>query len=358
MSNRKTIINQLARERVATHEELAWLIRTADESTLEWASGLAREITSEYYGRRVYLRGLVEVSNRCARGCYYCGLRTENLDLERYELSEEEILECCLRACKEGGLRSVVLQGGERSNLSERVASVVRKLKAAMPDVAVTLSFGEQEPEVYALWRDAGADRYLLRHETASKEHYNLLHPKSMSYEHRIESLDVLHELGYQRGAGFMVGSPFQTERELALEIEFLGRLQPEMVGIGPFIPQSATPFAGMKRGGVEQTLLMISLVRLVLPKALIPATTALASADESGTIKGLRAGANVIMPNVTPTRYREAYAIYDGKKSSGTESMEGIAALQAELQRAGFSAAMERGDHPDFVRPTGKLNL
>jgi biotin synthase len=312
--------------------------------------GLAREVAVENYGHGVFVRGLVEVSNRCAGGCYYCGLRAENRNVNRYSLSEEEIVGAC-RDGYELGLRSVVLQGGEVYDKAEMVASVVRKVKANMPDVAVTLSLGEQTSEVYDLWRKAGADRYLLRHETATKEHYARLHPERMSYDNRQRCLADLKSMGYQVGAGFMVGSPFQSEDELAREIEYLVGLQPQMVGIGPYIPQCDTPFADQKRGGVEQTLLMVALTRLALPKALIPSTTALASSDQQGMTRGILAGANVVMPNITPPQYRADYAIYDGKKSSGTEAGEGLLQLADELQAIGYEAVLSRGDHLDFMK-------
>lgn len=349
MSRNGKILDYLAAHNEASHKELVGIITYADEATLDYASGLAREIASEVFAHKVYLRGLVEISNRCSCNCYYCGLRAENSHILRYALSDEEIL----RACEEGyglGLRSLVLQGGEMRGNAESVADVVRKIKRTMPDVAVTLSLGEQSEEVYALWREAGADRYLLRHETATEEHYAQLHPATQSHRRRLRCLEVLRDLGYQIGAGFMVGSPFQTAEELAREVEFLLALRPEMVGIGPFIPQSDTPFAKMKRGGVEQTLLMLSLARIALHKALIPSTTALATSDERGMVRGVLAGANVVMPNITPQHYRSQYAIYDGKKSSGSESGEGIRMLQEELEEVGYTAAMERGDHPDFV--------
>lgn len=350
MSRNGKILEWLAAHKEVSHKELTGLIGSADGWMLDYAAGLAREIVSEVYGRKVYLRGLVEISNRCAGGCYYCGLRAENSNVARYTLSDGEMLE----SCKEGyrlGLRSFVLQGGEVVGNAESVADVVRKIKQTMPYVAVTLSLGEQSEEIYALWREAGADRYLLRHETATKEHYARLHPERQTYEGRMRCLRVLRSLGYQVGAGFMVGSPYQREDELARDVEFLLELRPEMVGIGPFIPQSNTPFANMKRGGVEQTLLMLSLVRIALPKVLLPATTALASSDESGTVRGVLAGANVVMPNITPPQYRPHYAIYDGKKSIGSESGEGLRLLQEELNGVGYTAAMERGDHPDFVK-------
>lgn len=349
MSAYKPILNWLATHHEASQKELVGLLRSADDEVLGYASGLAREVADDVFGKSVYVRGLLEISNRCSGGCYYCGLRAENVSLARYTLSEEEIL----KACHEGyaqGLRSFVLQGGEVHDRAEDIAAVVRRIKSEMPDVAVTLSLGEQPTKTYALWREAGADRYLLRHETATKEHYERLHPARMSHENRLRCLGELRALGYQVGAGFMVGSPYQSEYELAREVEFLLDFRPEMVGIGPFIPQHSTPFADMARGGVEQTLLMVSLARLALPKALIPSTTALASSDENGMIRGILAGANVVMPNITPERYRPDYAIYDGKKSVGTESGEGIELLRRELESVGYAAAMVRGDHPDFV--------
>lgn len=350
MNNYKEILERLASGREVPAAEVKSLIDRPEESLLAYAGGLAREVAVQSFSNGVYLRGLVEVGSHCVGGCYYCGLRAENRALVRYELSNEEIM----ASCREGyalGFRSFVLQGGERYDRSESVAEVVRMIKSEMPEVAVTLSLGEQSREVYALWRQAGADRYLLRHETATREHYERLHPARMTHESRLRCLQELREEGYQIGAGFMVGSPYQTTKELAAELEFLATLRPEMVGIGPFIPQSATPFAGMSSGDVATTLLMISLVRLTLPKALIPATTALASKDENGTVRGVMAGANVVMPNLTPHRYRAGYAIYDGKKSIGSEAAEGVEILSEMLHKVGYEARMTRGDHPDFCK-------
>lgn len=349
MTNYKEILERLALTGEVTFGDAKSLIERGDECVSDYAAGLAREVAAEHFANGVYLRGLVEVGSYCSGGCFYCGLRAENCSLERYELSEEEILE----ACREGyglGFRSFVLQGGQRGDRVQSVTDVVRSIKQEMPSIAVTLSLGEQSRATYEAWREAGADRYLLRHETATRQHYERLHPERMSYDNRLRCLYDLRSLGYQIGAGFMVGSPYQGAEELAREIEFLGGLRPEMVGIGPFIPQSATPFAGMPSGSVEQTLLMISLVRLALPKALIPATTALASKDENGTARGVLAGANVVMPNLTPQKYRAGYAIYDGKKSMGSEAAEGVAILSELLHRIGYEAIMSRGDHPDFI--------
>ena len=251
-------------------------------------------------------------------------------------MTSEEIVE----TCREGyslGLRTFVLQGGQVRDRVEKVESVVRTLKAEFPDAAVTLSLGEQPREVYERWRRAGADRYLLRHETASERHYGLLHPERMNFHHRRECLGWLKELGYWVGAGMMVGSPWQRSEDLVADLHYLRELRPEMVGIGPFMPQSDTPLGEWPRGSVERTLLMVALVRLLLPTAMIPATTALASADGEGTLRGLLAGANVVMPNLTPQKYRAQYAIYDHKKSTGSEAAEGIDALRIALENINY---------------------
>ena len=351
MTNYRDILRRLTLGEGVTSREIEGSVALAEDGrVLDYARGLAREVRTEWFGNKVFIRGLVEISNRCSGGCYYCGLRSDNYRVERYELSEDEIVE----SCREGyglGLRSFVLQGGERRNITEQTARVVSRIKAEMPDVAVTLSLGEQSRSTYERWRRVGADRYLLRHESATPEHYATLHPERMRWEERVACLDVLAELGYQRGAGFMVGTPGQTTAMLAHEVEFLRTMAPQMVGIGPFIPQGDTPFGGMPRGSVEQTLMMLSLVRMALPKTLMPSTTALATTAEQGTRLGILSGANVVMPNITPRRYRASYAIYDGKKSSGTEAAEGLERLAEELHAIGYEATFGRGDHPDFQR-------
>ena len=326
------IIDTLCRGEMPSEEALAHLIEECDEESVSRVCRAAQAVTEERFGRRVWLRGLVEVWSRCEGGCRYCGLRAENCDLVRYEMSSEEIIGACREAYRLG-LRTFVLQGGQVRDRVEKVESIVRRLKEEFADVAVTLSLGEQTREAYERWRRAGADRYLLRHETASEEHYKELHPERMNFHHRRECLAWLKELGYQTGAGMMVGSPHQRVEDLVADLRYLRELRPEMVGIGPFMPQADTPMAAHPRGSVERTLLMVALVRLMLPDAMIPATTALASASESGTLRGVMAGANVVMPNVTPLRYREHYVIYDHKKQTGSEAAEGIAGLAADLQ-------------------------
>ncbi len=342
------IVDRLRAEGRLSREDYARLLREYDSSTLDYIGRVAREVKEQTFGNGVYLRGLVEISNRCSCGCYYCGLRAENQSVVRYSMSADEILASCATGYR-AGLRTFVLQGGEVKGREDFVAEVVRQIKAQFEGVAVTLSLGEQPTEVYELWRRAGADRYLLRHESAVKEHYEQIHPPRMSFEGRHKCLAELRRLGYQIGAGFMVGVAGQTVDVLVEEMKLLEELRPEMVGIGPFMPQADTPLGGQPRGGVELTLLLLSMARLVLPESLIPATTALATAEGSGTIKGVLAGANVVMPNITPACYREQYAIYDGKKSSGTECVEGIEKLDRELAEVGCRVDLSRGDHPKF---------
>ena len=326
------IIDSLRQGKVPSDQSLVRLIEECDRESVDRVCRAARATSEEHFGRRVWLRGLVEVWSRCEGGCRYCGLRAENRELCRYEMTSEEIVE----TCREGyslGLRTFVLQGGQVRDRVTMVEDVVRTLKAEFPDAAVTLSLGEQPREAYERWRRAGADRYLLRHETASERHYGLLHPERMNFHHRRECLGWLKELGYQTGAGMMVGSPHQRAEDLVADLGYLADLQPDMVGIGPFMPQGQTPFAEWPRGSVERTVLMVALVRLLLPTAMIPATTALASADGEGTVRGVLAGANVVMPNLTPQQYRAQYAIYDHKKSTGSEAAEGIDALRIALE-------------------------
>ena len=344
------IVDRLAAQGGLSQQEYIALLTDYDRSTLDYAAEKARVVREQHFGRGVYLRGLVEVSNICSCGCYYCGLRAQNSRVVRYAMTADEIV----GACEQGygaGLRTFVLQGGQVAGREEFVAEVVRRIKSQMPNVAVTLSLGEHPTEVYALWRKAGADRYLLRHESANAELYRAIHPQGMSFENRHRCLAELRGLGYQIGAGFMVGVPDQTPQVLAEEMKLLEQLRPEMVGIGPFIPQSDTPFGDKPRGSVELTLLLLSIVRLVLPEVLLPATTALATAGQDGTLQGILAGANVVMPNITPLCYRDKYAIYDGKKSSGSESVEGVALLQQKIETIGYEVDWSRGDHPQFAQ-------
>ncbi len=315
------------------------------EAVREYAAGLARDVTLSVFGDAVFIRGLIECSNHCRNDCLYCGIRRSNSRVERYRLSLEEILACC-GAGYGLGFRTFVLQGGEDGFFTDaRLVAIVEAIRAAHPDCAVTLSFGERSPESYARLRRAGADRYLLRHETADAGHYSRLHPEGMTLASRIACLRELKRLGFQTGAGFMVGSPFQTPETLAADLLFLRDVGPEMVGIGPFLPHRDTPFAGHIPGDVDLTLFMVSLARLVLPHALLPATTALGTAREGGREGGILSGANVVMPNLSPVGVRERYMLYDGKVGSGLEAAENVAGLRESLARIGRRVMVGRGD-------------
>lgn len=314
--------------------------------SMEYIKEEAVKIRKKYYGTKVFTRGLIEFTNYCKNNCYYCGIRRDNRNIERYRLTEKEILDCCANGEKLG-FRTFVLQGGEDPwYTEERIADIVRKIKKAHPDCAITLSVGEKSKETYQTWKEAGADRYLLRHETSNEEHYHMLHPDSMHLSNRKKCLYELKELGYQVGAGFMVGSPGQTWEHLAEDLVFLQELQPQMVGIGPFIPHHDTRFANEKAGSVELTLKLLSVIRLLLPKALLPATTALGTLDPLGREKGLCAGANVVMPNLSPVENRKQYELYDNKICTGDEAAKCKNCLSARVRSAGYELVEDRGDY------------
>ncbi len=298
-----------------------------------------------YYGRNIFTRGLIEFTNYCKNNCYYCGIRNGNHNAVRYRLSKEEILECCVQGYALG-FRTFVLQGGEDPYYTdERVIEIIKEIKEKYPDCAVTLSIGEKGLESYQKFRLAGADRYLLRHETANEEHYQSLHPQNMHLSERKECLWNLKKLGYQVGAGFMVGSPNQTIETLAEDLVFLQELQPEMVGIGPFIPHRDTQFRNEPAGSVEFTLFLLSLIRIILPKVLLPATTALGTMDAMGREKGVEHGANVVMPNLSPMSRRRQYDLYDNKISMNEEAAEGKELLRKRMEKIGYCLVDVRGD-------------
>lgn len=306
----------------------------------------ADAIRKEYYGKKVFFRGLIEFSSYCKNNCYYCGINGRNKKAVRYRLSPKEILECCEKGYALG-FRTFVLQSGEDLYYTDDIlCGIIHEIKIRFPDSAVTLSIGEKSEESYKRYFEAGADRYLLRHETADAAHYGKLHPKDMSLENRKQCLYNLKKIGYQVGAGFMVGSPFQTTGNLADDIIFLRDFKPHMVGIGPFIPHSDTIFAHEKAGSEKLTLVMLSLVRLVLPDALIPATTALGTIDPLGREKGIQAGANVVMPNLSPTEHRRDYSLYDNKICTGDEAAECVACLSKRILSVGYEPDFSRGDH------------
>ena len=324
-------------------EDFLRLLKT-DEYDQELFSSAVR-LRQKYYGNDVYLRGLIEISSYCKNDCYYCGIRKGNRQAQRYRLSEEEILECA-RQGYELGFRTFVLQGGEDPWFTdERICGIVSQIKAEHPDCAVTLSLGEKERSSYQAYFDAGADRYLLRHETADPEHYSLLHPAGMSLSARKQCLWDLKEIGYQVGSGFMVGSPWQTLEHLIADIRFLQELEPDMIGIGPYINHRDTPFGGMESGSLDLCLRMLGILRHVFADALIPATTALGTIHPQGRELGLLAGANVVMPNLSPVSVRKKYELYDNKICTGEEAAECRGCLQRRVSSAGFEIVVDRGD-------------
>lgn len=339
----------------AGKKELSGIIRyfraeTPQEELSELAA-CANRLREKHYGRRVYFRGLIEFSSHCRKDCYYCGIRKSNFNARRYRLSEEEILSCCQNGYNLG-FRTFVLQSGEDSYFTdERLCSLVAEIKQRFADCAVTLSVGERRSDSYKRLYDAGADRYLLRHETADVAHYDKLHPPMMSLENRKQCLYSLKEIGYQVGAGFMVESPFQTFDTLAEDLIFLRDLKPHMIGIGPFIPHKYTRFAGLDTPSSGRTVVMLSLIRIMLPKVLLPSTTALGTIDPQGREKGLKAGANVVMPNLSPVAYRSDYSLYDNKICTGEEAAECLHCLTNRIESAGFEPDFSRGDHVDLQK-------
>ena len=329
------LIAKLRDERNLPDEGLAILIDS--EEATENLGVEADKIRRKIYGDAVYIRGLIEMTNYCKNDCYYCGIRRSNLNATRYRLTEEEIMECC----REGyalGFRTFVLQGGEDLYFNdERMCKIVAEIRKNYPDVAITLSLGEKTRESYQKLFDAGANRYLLRHETADNEHYHKIHPAELSPENRKKCLFDLKEIGYQVGSGFMVGSPFQTTANLVADLRFLQKLDPDMIGIGPFIPHEKTPFADKKQGELTLVLRMVSILRLMFPHALLPATTALGTIHPQGRELGLKAGANVVMPNLSPVSVRKLYDLYENKICTGEESAQCRGCLEMRVRNAGY---------------------
>ena len=302
-------------------------------------------LRQKYYDNKVFVRGLIEFTNYCKNNCLYCGIRRDNHQVERYRLTMEEILECCEQGA-ELGYQTFVLQGGEDPYFTdERMVEIIKAIKANYPNHALTLSIGEKSYNTYKKFKDAGADRYLLRHETANEAHYQKLHPREMSLRNRMRCLYDLKSLGFQTGAGFMVGAPGQTMETLADDLIFLQELKPEMVGIGPFIPHHETPFAHEPSGSVELTLFLLSVIRIMLPSVLLPATTALGTAAGDGRERGMLAGANVVMPNLSPVKNRKMYELYDNKICTGDESAQCRMCLERRMSGVGFEVVSDRGD-------------
>lgn len=326
--------------------EWTQLLSTYTPSEREYAADVARSIAQREFGRSIYIRGIVEFTSYCRNDCLYCGLRRSNSCAQRYRLTAQEIMDSCAEGYA-AGFRTFVLQGGEDAYFDDAyMCAIVADIRAAYPDCAITLSLGERSAESYARLRAAGADRYLLRHETASPEHYALLHPPEQRLDSRMKCLEELKRLGYQTGCGCMVGSPYQTAAELARDMAFMSEFRPEMIGIGPFIPHRDTPFREYPAGSVELTLFMLSLCRIMLPRVLLPATTALGTLDGSGRKRGVQAGANVIMPNLSPRAVRRKYLLYDNKAITGDDAAESIELLRRHMAEIGYELAIGRGDY------------
>jgi biotin synthase len=349
MTNIK-LIDKLKQNSVLSKDEYAQLISTHTPEDADYLARLAAEVRDGFYGHDIFLRGLIEFTNFCKNDCLYCGIRRSNKNAVRYRLTEDEIYECC-RDGYSLGYRTFVLQGGEDPHFTDEIiCKIVRNIKQEFPDCAVTLSIGEKSRQSYQAYFDAGADRYLLRHETADFDHYAKLHPSDLSPENRQRCLYDLKEIGYQVGTGFMVGSPYQTAENLADDMLFIKRLEPQMVGIGPFVPHKDTQFAEFSAGTAELTIFMISLIRLTLPSALIPATTALATVDPIGREKGIKAGANVCMPNLSPMSVRKKYMLYDNKVCTGDESAQCRRCLERRMESIGFRTVVSKGDAYNFT--------
>ncbi len=339
------LAEKLIRKATLTEKEFAELLgQYREEDLRKCLAEEAFRIRKEVYGTDVYVRGLIEITNICKNDCYYCGIRRSNPNIQRYRLTKERILSCCAKGY-ELGYRTFVLQGGEDGWFTDdRMADIILSIKKKYPDCAVTLSLGERSYDSYRILKEAGADRYLLRHETADEELYGKLHPSSMNLAVRKQCLYDLKCLGYQVGAGFMAGAPGQTMEHLAEDLKFLEKLQPEMVGIGPFIPHHDTQFAKEPAGSVELTLFLLSVIRILLPRVLLPATTALGTMDPYGREKGMMAGANVVMPNLSPEENRKQYSLYDNKICTGAEAAESRS-LVRRMEAAGFHVVSSRGD-------------
>ncbi|MBR4720901.1 MAG: [Clostridia bacterium] len=339
------IIDKLNSGKGATLLEYACLLDNMNEETAEYAKEKAVLARKRIYGNKIFVRGLIEMSNICKNDCYYCGIRGSNKNCERYRLTKDEILACC----DEGerlGFKTFVLQGGEDAFFTDDfLCDLIKEIKTRHKDCAVTLSLGERSRKSYELLKKAGADRYLLRHETADKTHYEKLHPEKMSFENRLKCLKNLKELGYQVGCGFMVGSPYQTPETIAKDLKFIEEFRPDMCGIGPFIPHKDTPFADKTAGTLEMTCYLLSIIRLIKPNILLPATTALGTIHEKGREMGILAGANVVMPNLSPVSVRKKYELYDNKICTGEESAQCRMCLENRMRKIGYEIVTDRGD-------------
>lgn len=339
------LIDQLKTERRLSSPEYEYLLTNRSPQAAEYLRKEACRVREEVYGKQVYIRGLIEISNICKNDCFYCGIRKSNPHVERYRLLPEDILSCCQEGY-ELGFRTFVLQGGEDAYYTDEIlCKLIREIKNRYPDCAVTLSIGERNSDSYGRLYEAGADRYLLRHETADPCHYGALHPQDMSWKKRMRCLRDLREIGYQTGCGMMVGSPFQTMHQLAEDLVFINTFLPDMCGIGPFIPAKNTPFEKETPGSVDLTCYLLSIIRLIRPNILLPSTTALGSLDPKGREKGILSGANVVMPNLSPAHVRKKYQLYDNKVSDGAESAQSVHSLKERMHEIGYEIVTDRGD-------------
>ncbi len=342
----KSTINKVKQSRNISLEQLKLLLETNDDEGVRFMREEAVKVCQKTYGNQVFIRGLIEFTNFCKNDCYYCGIRRSNSHADRYRLTKEQMLDCCANGY-ELGFRTFVLQGGEDGYFTDdKICDLVSAIKEKYPDCAVTLSIGEKSKESYKRYFDVGADRYLLRHETADEAHYKKLHPEEMSLAHRKQCLWDLKEIGYQVGCGFMVGSPGQTVETLYEDLQFIRELQPHMVGIGPFISQKDTPFADKASGTMEQTLKLLAIIRLIHPHVLLPATTALGTIHPKGRELGILSGANVVMPNLSPVNVREKYKLYDNKICTGDEAAECRYCMENRMKSIGYEVAVSRGDY------------
>lgn len=339
------LIDCLAQKHSLSLAEYRYILDNESDEVIGYAKEKAAKFRKQVYGNTVYIRGLIEISNCCKNDCYYCGIRKSNFSCMRYRLTKDEILACC-KTGYELGFRTFVLQGGEDAYFSDdTVCDIVKSIKELYSDCAVTLSLGERSRESYIALFNAGADRYLLRHETANESHYEKLHPDYQKFSRRMNCLYDLKEIGFQVGCGFMVGSPFQTNGDIAEDLKFIEEFNPDMCGIGPFIPHHATPFADCKQGSLKKTLYLLSLIRLIHPAILLPATTALGTISSDGREKGILAGANVIMPNLSPVAERKKYELYNNKLCTDKEASENIEQLKKSISKIGYTVVTSRGD-------------
>lgn len=342
----KELIDKLEKHGTLPRSDLISLIEHFTQEDAQYLFKRAREVRNKYYGNEIFIRGLIEFTNYCKNDCYYCGIRRSNRNAHRYRLTKDSILDCCRRGY-ESGFRTFVLQGGEDGHFTDAVLTdIVSAIRSEFLDCAITLSAGERSRESYQTLFDAGANRYLLRHETYDHEHYARLHPPELTAANRQSCLRNLKNIGYQTGTGFMVGSPWQTSENLADDLLFIKELNPQMVGIGPFIPHHDTPFADKTAGTLELTLFLLGVIRLMLPNVLLPATTALGTIASDGRERGILAGANVVMPNLSPVDVREDYLLYDNKLCTGDEAAESVEHLRQSMKKIGYEVVVSRGDY------------